>query len=183
MKEYEQAKKDEKAQEIRTYFDGIEGKPEWLEIGQIWDSKWLNASKSMKSIRDEIDAALAGIQKDLASLSEIADFGFEATEVYKTTLDINKALAEGMRLSEIQKRKEAEAVRKAELEAQQQEERRIAEEERAAQAWQEPQPVMAAEPQQMEFPQWVPFRALITTEQGARLAAFCKENGIRIERI
>lgn len=117
IKEFEKMKRDEKAEAIAEMFDGIEDKPDWVELGMIWDKKWLNTTKSMKSIREEITAALDGIKKDLATLAEIRDFGFEATEEYKRTLDINKALAEGMRLAEIQKRKEAEAKARAEEEA------------------------------------------------------------------
>lgn len=199
VKEYEQAKKDEKAQQIREHFESIEDRPEWLEIGQIWDSKWLNASKSMKSIKEEIQTALDGIRNDLATLAEIADFGFEATEVYKSTLDINKALAEGMRLSEIQKMKAAEEARKAEEAARRAEEERQqkldaiinnptsqiinaaeAREEAERQAAHYPcEPAPQPEVWQQERAVWVNFSALITTTQGRALKEFMDSNGIQ----
>lgn len=192
VKEYEQAKKDEKAQQIREHFESIEDRPEWLEIGQIWDSKWLNASKSMKSIKEEIQAALDGVRNDLATLAEIADFGFEATEVYKTTLDINKALAEGMRLSEIQKRKAAEEARKAEEAARKEAEAKAYHQGLAPVEWHSqdadmPENLVDVMPQMQkvtyqppEKPVWVNFSALITMKQGEMLRDFCKANGIQI---
>lgn len=191
VKEYEQAKKDEKAQQIREHFEGIEDRPEWLEIGQIWDSKWLNASKSMKSIKEEIQAAMDGIRNDLATLAEIADFGFEATEVYKTTLDINKALAEGMRLSEIQKRKAAEEARKAEEAARKEAEAKAYHQglepvELHIQDADMPENLVDVMPQTQkvtyqppEKPVWVNFSALITTTQGRALKEFMDSNGIQ----
>ena len=190
VKDYEQRKRDEKSAQIAEYFDGIEDKPEWLQAGQIWDQKWLNASKSMKSIREEIQIAVETVKKDLATLSEIEDFGFEATEVYKTTLDINKALAEGIRLSEIQKRKAAEAARKAEEERQRMEaavQPQPQTWENAAQPepyWQPEEPAQVVkDAQQMEFPVWVNFSVLVTTPQAQALATFCRQQGIQIRKI
>lgn len=200
VKEYEQHQKEEKSQQITEWFSGIEGRPEWLEIGQIWDQKWLNASKSMKSIKEEIEAALAQIHADLETLAGITEFGFEATEEYKRTLDINRALAEGMRLSDIQKRKEAEAARKAEEEARRaEEERQKMETAVQRQEWQQPEPEPYWEPQepsqvvhdarQMAFAtndepvMAVSFRAWITMTQALELKKFFDDRGIRFEPI
>lgn len=199
VKEYEEAKKTEKAEQIRELFDGIEQKPEWLQIGQIWDQKWLNASKSMKSIKEEVEAALTQIRNDLETLAGITEFGFEATEVYKTTLDINKALAEGMRLSDIQKRKAAEEARKAEEEARRQEaeRQRMETAEQRHPDWQQPEPYWEpSEPaqvvhdaQQMSFSveeqQTTPvsFRAWLTMTQALELKKFFSDRGIRFEPI
>lgn len=104
VKEYEEQKKRDKLDEITNFFNSTDH-PEWLHISQIMNEKWLNASASMKSILGEIDSRLEQIKNDIATLSNLPEFSFEATEVYKSTLDINKALNEGHRLSEIQKRK------------------------------------------------------------------------------
>lgn len=189
VKEYEQAKKDEKAEEITAYFDGITEKPEWLKIGQIWNAKWLNATKSMKSIREEINLALEGIKGDLATLAEIHDFGFEATEEYKRTLDINKALSEGMRLAEIQKRKEAEEQRRKELEEQSRQLHEAAEQ--ATESMQKLGEAVQSVREQTDDPdliypeptQWVSFRALVTMTQAKELKAFCDRLGIRLEPV
>lgn len=208
VKEYEEAKKNEKAEQITEWFSGIEGRPDWLEIGQIWDQKWLNASKSMKSIKEEIEAALAQIHADLETLAGITEFGFEATEEYKRTLDINRALAEGMRLSDIQKRKEAEAARKAEEEARRAEEERQAKldsilnnpatqiinrEEAAVQPepyWEPQEPAQVVhDARQMEFETSaehtmpVSFRAWLTRTQALELKKFFMDRGICFEQL
>ena len=116
VKEYEEQKKRDKLDEITNFFNSTDH-PEWLHISQIMNDKWLNASVSMKSIQEEIDSLCEQIEKDIATLSNLPEFGFEATEVYKTTLDINKALNEGSRLSEIQKRKTEHEAEQARLQA------------------------------------------------------------------
>lgn len=126
VKEFEEKKKQEKYDEIRFYWEekvDANNVPEYIKLEQIFNEKWLNASVSMKSIQDEITSRLEQIETDLATLSNLPEFGFEATEVYKTTLDINKALNEAHRLSEIAKKKaeHEEAMRKIEEEQKQKE--------------------------------------------------------------
>lgn len=191
IKEYEKMKQDEKAEEIAEYFRSIEDKPDWFEIGMIWDKKWLNATKSMKSIREEIDLALARIRNDLNTLAGIQDFGFEATEEYKRSLDINRALAEGMRLAEIQKRKEAEAKAREEAEARRAEEERMRQ---MADVMNRPEAdavnraatdqTIGFQPDPAQEPaSWVSFQALITAQQGRLLGQFCRDHGITIRPI
>ena len=50
---------------------------------------------SMKSIEDVMNAFIASVEKDVDTLSKLPKFGFEALVVYKSTLDINRALSEG----------------------------------------------------------------------------------------
>lgn len=68
-----------------------------------------------------MNAFITSVEKDVDTLSKLPEFGFEALEVYKSTLDINRALNEGQRLAEIQRKKaeyEADQARlKAEKEA------------------------------------------------------------------
>lgn len=117
VKEYEEKQKQDKLDKITIFFNESTH-PEWLHMSQIFNEKWLNASTSMKSIQEDIIGSFGQITTDLATLSNLPEFGFEATEVYKSTLDINKALNEGKRLSEIAKAKAAhEAEMKAREEA------------------------------------------------------------------
>lgn len=104
VKDYEDKKKEEKMDDILLVWNRKEV-PEWLHISKVFDEKWLNASVTLKKVEEEIDARLEQIQKDLATLANLSEFSFEATEVYKDTIDINKAIHEGIRLSDIQKRK------------------------------------------------------------------------------
>lgn len=197
IKAYEEDVKVKKREEIEAHFEELKNTevtapPDWLTLDQIFDDKWLNASVKMSaivvSIRDTIDR----IKNDLVTLASLPNFGFEATEVYKSTLDINRAIQEGRRLEEIQRRKEeaerlraeAEARAKAEAEARAQEE---ADQEEAdtviniqmgAQIDEE-EPAADDEP----VTTWVNFSALLTTEQALMLKAFFEDNGIPFKSI
>ena len=61
---------------------------------------------TQKAITEENDTAIETINNNISALQILPEFSFEATEVYKTSLDLGKAISEGQRLSEIQKRKE-----------------------------------------------------------------------------
>ena len=183
VKEYEEQKKQEKLDEITDFFNSSEH-PEWLHISQIFHEKWLNASVSMKSIKEEINLRLELIKNDVSTLSNLPEFGFEATEVYKTTLDINKALNEGRRLSEIQKRKaehEAEQARlKAEAEARPTTPmgQAIASIER--QAFER---CMHPPVEEAPAKQWVSFSALLSTEDAMALRDFFSSRNIEFKAV
>lgn len=193
VKEAEEQKKLEKAHAIEELFEEMT-KPEWVKLEAIYNSKWLNATSSMKSIREEIESRLEQINNDLATLSNLPEFGFEATEVYKVTLDINKAVNEGKRLAEIQKRKEEQERLKAEAEARAKEEaaarakaeaeRRIAEQVRAKEEVKEEQEVERScqEPEPVNA-QWINFSARLTVEQAIELKEFFDSRNIEFKAI
>lgn len=109
VKEYEEQQKQNKAAQIDDFMKEIEKElPDDMHIPM--NEKWLNASVSMKSIQEEIKAQAEQIKTDLATIENLPEFSFEAAEVYKSTLDLGKAVNEAHRLSEIAKRK-AEADR------------------------------------------------------------------------
>lgn len=141
VKEFEDQKKAKKQKDIEELFAGM-GFQSFVTLEKIWDPKWLNASTSMKSIEEQMRSRMYQIGDDVLTLHNLPEFGFEATEVYKQTLDINKAIKEAQRMAEIAKAKaEAEAKKKAAEEA------RKAEEERKAKEIKEEQTVIApAEP-------------------------------------
>lgn len=124
IKEYEEQQRQEKKKKIEEFFSAYPH-PEWLKFSQIWDDKWLNASTSLKRAQEEIDGHVDNIEQDIATLSEFPEFAFEAIEAYKTTLDLNKSIAEGRRLSEIQKRKAEQERIKAEQEKARTEQERL----------------------------------------------------------
>lgn len=124
IKEYEEQKKQEKRQKIEKLFDTFPTM-EWLKLSQIWSEKWLNASVTLKNIEKEIMERVDGIKNDIATLSELPQFSFEAIETYKTTLDLNQSIAEGHRLSEMQKRKAEQERIKAEQERARAEQERL----------------------------------------------------------
>lgn len=176
VKEYEDKKKQDKLDAITDFFNSTDH-PEWLHFSQILDDKWLNASVSMKNVQDSICAWLDRIKVDLATLSNLPEFGFEATEVYKYTLDINRALNEGHRLSEI-------AKKKAEHEAEQE---RL----KAATEAKSMNPAVPETNQNEETntgiiepaKEWVSFKCLLTVEDAQALGQFFRSRNIQYEQI
>lgn len=173
VKLFEDKQKEEKLEKIKEFWESTEH-PEWLTCKQIFDQKWLNATVSLKKVQEAITERLAQIDADVNTIVNLPEFSFEALEVYKQTIDLNRAIAEGQRLADIQKRKvEAEAAR---LKAN--------EEEKIVPAAETPTPEPEpAEPKVEAVKSWVKFAALLTKEDAQELAAFCKSRNIEIKAI
>lgn len=181
VKEAEEQKKLEKAHAIEELFEEM-SKPEWVKLNAIYNSKWLNATSSMKSIREEIESRLEQINNDLATLSNLPEFGFEATEVYKSTLDINRAVNEGKRLAEIQKRKEEQERLKAEAEARAQEEKPKTEE-IGSKVEENVEIEDVKTTNEINNAQWVSFSARLTIAQARELKEFFDSRNIEFKAI
>ena len=176
VKEYEEKKKGEKRQKIEDFWQGelrediTTMPPEWLELSQVWDDRWLNATVSIATAKEDIKGKIQAVFNDLSTLQDMPEFGFEAIEVYKTTLDLNKALNEGRRLAEIQKRKQEQ------LQAVQ--EQQAKEEAKQVDATPEPAP----QPVDDQLPaKWVNFSAYLTTPQALALKNFFEVNHIEFK--
>ena len=98
---------------------------DWLTFDKISNDKWTNKTFTLAKVAEEMKQRRAEIEANLDTLERLDAFSFEAIEEYKRTLDINKAITEGQRLADIQRRKEEakkaaeeEAKRRAEIEAQ-----------------------------------------------------------------
>lgn len=181
VKAFDEKRKAEKQKAIEELFAGM-GFQNFVTLEKIQDPKWLNASTSMKSIEDQMRSRMYEIGNGVLTLSQLPEFGFEATEVFKETLDINKAISEAKRMSEIAKAKaEAEARRKAEEERKAQE--RVTEEQRAAmaQVMTPPEPVQSADSAQERMV--VRFEVLLTTEDAYALKEFFKSRNIEFKAI
>ena len=142
IKEVEEQKKAQKRKDIEELFDSI-GFQLFVTLDKIWDDKWLNATVPLSRIEEQMKSRMYQIGEDIAVIQKLPEFSFEAMEVYKKTMDLNKAIQEGQRLADIQKRKvayEEEQRRKAE-----EEQRRRLEEENS-------RPVPAAPEEQKASP-------------------------------
>ena len=169
VKLYEEKQREEKMEEIVKMFDSV-GFPEWVHIAAVFDDKWLNVSVKLPTIQVEMESKVNKIASDLDVINNLPEFAFEATEVYKTTLNLNTAVSEGKRLAEIQKRKlEAEAERKA---------------------TEETETVVVSKPEnteeiaptptapETESRRWVGFEAYITTDEARLLRDFFMKSNI-----
>jgi septal ring factor EnvC (AmiA/AmiB activator) len=103
----------EKKEEIRKLVAETEFQA-FVTLEMVWNEKWMNKSYSLKQISDEMTQLINKIGTEVYTIHSLEAFSFEAMEVYKETLDLNRAIAEGQRLADIQKRKEEEAARRAE---------------------------------------------------------------------
>ena len=193
IKAYEDKCRQDKQEAIEQYFAEIE-KPEWLTLQAVADPKWLNASVTMKSVKAAIDEKVQQIIKDMEMLSKIPEFGFEATEVYKTTMNVNKAFDEANRMAEIARRKRereeaekaaAEAAEKAALEATQVEnEPEQAEVEPVQDEFIMPDFDNDMQGEECIIPEsgtYMTFKALLTTEDKANLMQWMKDRMIQFE--
>lgn len=177
VKGYEEQKKAEKLEQIQEYWDRVTSPEHPLTLQRVMNPKWLNATTSMKSIQEEINGILAKYAEDIATLQNLPEFSFESIEVYKTTLDLGKAIQEGKRLSDIQKRK---MEHEAEMERQKAEAAQHmippAKEEPACETPFEEKPT---EP----LREAICFRAYLTPEDGLALKEFFNSRGIPFEAI
>lgn len=181
---YEEDRKRKKREEIGAYWAQETTHPDWITLPLIFQDKWLNASYSMTQIKKDIDSKVGQINYDMETLEMLPEYSFEAVEVYKTTLDMNKAIAEGQRLADIQKRKEENERQKAEaerLKAEQEAEimKKVEEEEAEAIMADMEAEASPAPEQKEEKKMMVRFEVELTVDQAKELRAFFQERGIR----
>lgn len=181
VKAFEEQKKAEKHEKIRELFENAVF-PDWVKFEQVFDARWLNATVSMTSISKELIEKLEKIETDLSALSNLPEYGFEAIQTYKETLDITKALNEAHKRSEM-----------AKLRAKYEEE----EKERLEKAWQAEQERQKAEaeaefakhmnpPEEApvkEQREWLGFKAYLTVADAQALANLFATRGIAFEQI
>ena len=171
--EYEEDRKRKKREEIGAYWAQETTHPDWITLPLIFQDKWLNASYSMTQIKKDIDAKVGQINYDMETLEMLPEYSFEAVEIYKTTLDMNKAIAEGQRLADIQKRKEEAEKAEAELM------KKVEEEEAEAIMADMEGEASPAPEQKEEKKMMVRFEVELTVDQAKELRTFFQERGIR----
>lgn len=194
VKGFEEQKKAEKLEAVKELWNSMEH-PEALTFEKVFKDKFLNASTSFKVIKQYFLDAITRYEEDIKTLQNLPEFSFEAIEVYKTSLDLSKAISEGQRLAAIQKRKEEAERQKAEQERIAAEQARLkAEAEEQKQEEQLPGQVSfndaesfdkCINPPAEESPalEWVAFRALMTTEDALALKEFFQSRGIEFEQV
>lgn len=162
VKEFDEKRKNEKRLEIGNLWENTEH-PEWLRLPQLFDERWLNAGYTMRQISDDMTGWINRINSEMLALEELEEFKFEAISVYKQTLDMSKAIAEGKRMAEIQRRKEeaAKAVKPEE---------KVEKAEEAAEAAED----------DLERT-WIAFTACLTVPQALELKEFFKSRKIEFK--
>lgn len=185
----EDKRKADKRVEIGSYFVTLD-RPEWLKLERIFNEKWLNTTYKLQDITAELDMTVTMINNNVATLNALPEFGFEALEEYKRTLDFNKALLEGQRLADIQKRKEAQKIaeenaQKAQEEASKAKADELAKSEEKA----EIKPISelpfadAEEPKTVQDSRLRTFSGFLTESQVDALFVWCANNGIELMEV
>jgi len=197
VKEYEEVKKKEKLDQIQQAFIE-EGFQPFVTFEAIYDPKWLNASVSMKQVKEALEQRKYQIGTDIHTLNQLPEFGFEAKEAYKKSLNLQQAISEARRMSDIAKAKAEAEKQRAEKEEQ---ERREAEEKlrnASSESTYEPIPdvdgietgKLPFEPDEAEIEplsvpegEWIKFEACLTVEQALMLKEFFENRGIKFRAI
>ena len=188
IKQDEQRQRDEKKAQIEAFWEANrEGMaPDWLQLSQIFDQRWLNASA--KGWDADIRRACLEITRNEESIKMQPAFAHEALQVFRETLNVPEALNEIRRLTAAKAARE-----KAE------EEQRIKDEiaRMRAQAAQEAQEgakqaeadkIPTEEQKPVETPKnakiWeLSFRVWLDIDQAKALKAFFEAQGIKYEKI
>lgn len=170
IKEYEAEQKRQKAEKIEAIWAGIE-KPDFVKLENFSNPKWENVTYSIEDIEQELKFAIQKVYTDISTLANLPEFSFEATEEYKSTLDIYKTLNEANKLSE-------RAKLKAEMEHKEPPKTEPTENFMNAPVEEEIKPIEEV----VVNRQWVSFQAYMTVDEAKELKAFCKQKGIELKR-
>ena len=123
VKDYERRQREEKTEKVKDFYEAnIHDIGEYLPFERVMKPEYANASKSMKSIKEEILDLIQKVDEGLAILNEVdSPYAGDMKEVFLETYDIGAAMAERNRLeAQEQKRKlyeEEQAKKKAERDA------------------------------------------------------------------
>lgn len=187
LAEIKEMKQTQKRSEIATRFAHGDY-PDWLQLEQIWDEKWLNASVSIEQVFKQIDEKVRVIDGNMQTIKALPEFAYEAEEFYRQSLDFGEAVRKAKEMSEIAKRKaqaEADKTMPAEL---QNGDGEVAADtplkvERIGTPVEPPKtPVNGTEQVQAKVYTFR-FEVSLTAAQAAAMGAWCKEQGITLTRI
>lgn len=123
VKGYEEGLRQEKLAKVKEiYVEEIKDLDRTIPFEKVYKESWLNASTTLKSVREEIASIYAKVDADLKILNaDTSPYVFEMKEEYLKNFDLTAALAKKQKLEETAKKKAAFEERKKQREAEQQE--------------------------------------------------------------
>ena len=126
IKEVEEQRKIEKKGKVLEFYEGVIGPLKGvLPFEKVFRPEYLNATKSMKSITEEIQSLINRVNSDLDTIEGFGSkYELQIKDAYLKTLDLSTAMQEKARLEEVERR----------LAERKQEEQRRAEEKAAREA-------------------------------------------------
>lgn len=197
VKSYEERQRSEKLAKVREFYEeNVADLAEYLPWERVMKPEYGNASKSMKSIKEEILALIQKVAEGIAILNEVdSPYAGDMKQVFLKTYDIGMAMAERNRLEEAEKRRKIYAEEQEKLRAEREAKRRL-EAERVMGACRPVAPETMVQQPQAQQSQSQPvvetvenpvtvldFRVYVTRDQMLKLKGFLKENGIRFEPV
>lgn len=135
IKELESRERMKKLEEIESLFEDMAADyTDWLTLEMIFDEKWLNATTSIKKVKEELTGKILEIGNALIMLNmSVSEVKLEAIERYKSDLNLQSAMmyinqyeAQRARILEVerkQREREEEQRREREMERARQEAR------------------------------------------------------------
>lgn len=122
VKGYEEGLRQEKLAKVKEiYVEEIKDLDRTIPFEKVYKESWLNASTTLKSVREEIASIYAKVDADLKILNaDTSPYVFEMKEEYLKDFDLTAALAKKQKLEETAKKKAAFEEQKKQREAEQQ---------------------------------------------------------------
>ena len=107
VKAYDEAKKQDKRQQIELFFEGAVGDlEEVLPLSKIWNDRWLNATYPMKDIEKEIVERIRKTHSDIGIIVAMQlPCCDQMLSTYLETLDMSRAMEEKHKYEQVQKAK------------------------------------------------------------------------------
>lgn len=188
IKEVEEQRRVEKKGKILEFYESTIGTLKGvLPFEKVFRPEYLNASKSMKSITEEIQALLDRVNSDLDTIEGFGSkYELQIKDIYLRTLDISVAMQEKARLEEVERqlaerkqREEQQAAERASTEV-------MAAQNTAGQKQQEGMPEKDVKAvQQEEKPELfqMDFRVWGTKDQIMGLRQYLLENKVKFGKV
>lgn len=184
IKENELRYKQNKKNDIRTYFDGLN--VNLVDFEKIFKQEWLNKTMSMKSVCNDIDTILARIDSEITSLKRMNPEDFDTLRAYyMDALSLSSTLEYAKRLQEQRERaRQQEEAKKISEEVQPQAEVKIEVEPVEILEEGNMTPIKTIEIQSEDTILYTrAFKITATKEQIIALSDFMNDNNIDFERI
>lgn len=179
VKGYEEKKKAEKLDSLKALWSEM-NPPERLPFDIVFQPKFLNASMSLRAVKQWFVDAIDKYNRDIETLKALDAFSFESIEEYHRSFSLTVAIQEGQRLADIQRRKEEQEKARKEREEQQAKAQHEAE---FSKCMNPPEPVQEPEPVKQPEKEWISFKVLLSEEDAHALVNFFTSRNIEYEPI
>ena len=182
VKAYDEAKKQDKRQQIERFFEGAVGDlEEVLPLSKIWNDRWLNATYPMKDIEKEIIERIRKTHSDIGIIVAMQlPCCDQMLSTYLETLDMSRAMEEKHKYEQAQKAKAQAKQAEPAPDSPAAQQTVSVEKERTVAQMNTPQEAAGEAIPELRV---LDFRVWVTPEQMQALKAFLVQNHIRYGRV